>query len=124
MSNFKKKLTDTDLETFIGYLLRYGVLTASVVVLAGGLVYLWRHGQESPGWRRFTGEPDKMKKPGLMLEAIFHGEGRPLIMAGLMILIATPIARIFISVLGYLVEKDYFYVMLTAIVLLIILWNF
>jgi uncharacterized membrane protein len=124
MNIFGKKVTDTDLETLIGHVLRYGVSTASVIVLAGGIIYLSRHGHELPRYRQFAGEPDTMKKPGLILQAIFRGEGRPLIQAGLLILIATPIARVFISVLGYLVEKDYFYAVLTAIVLLVILWNF
>jgi uncharacterized membrane protein len=43
---------------------------------------------------------------------------------GLLILIATPIARIAFSIIGYLLEKDYLYTVLTVIVLLVILLNF
>jgi uncharacterized membrane protein len=57
-------------------------------------------------------------------EAVLRGEGRPLIQLGLLILVATPIARILFSIFGYLVEKDYLYVVITAVVLTIILWNF
>jgi uncharacterized membrane protein len=64
------------------------------------------------------------RKPGLMWQALLRGEGRPLIQLGLLLLIATPIARIAISILGYLLEKDYLYTVLTVIVLLVILWNF
>ena len=124
MPVLKKNIEDTDLEKFIGQLLRYGVLVSSVIVLAGGLVYLYRHGRELPQYGEFKGEPDKMKKPGPLLEAILRGEGRPLIQLGLLILVATPIARIIISVFGYLLEKDYLYVAITMIVLAIILWNF
>ena len=120
----RKRIQDTDLETVIGYLLRYGVLSASLVVIAGGVVYLIRHGHELPAYRQFMGEPDKMRQPRLMLEAVMRGEGRPLIQLGLLILIATPIARIAFSVIGYLLEKDYLYAVLTVIVLLVILLNF
>jgi uncharacterized membrane protein len=124
MEQKTKGIQDTDIEKVIGYLLRYGVLTASVVVLAGGIVYLYRHGHQLPEYSQFSGEPDKYRKPGLMWQAMLRGEGRPLIMLGLLILIATPIARIAVSILGYLLEKDYLYTVLTVIVLLVILWNF
>jgi uncharacterized membrane protein len=119
-----KKVRDADLEKVIGNLLRYGVLTSSLVVFAGGLVYLIRHGGQLPQYHEFRGEPDKMKKPVLMWEAIRRGEGRPLIQLGLLILVATPIARIAFSFVGYLLEKDYLYAVLTVIVLLVILLNF
>jgi uncharacterized membrane protein len=124
MEQKRKRMQDTDMENVIGYLLRYGVITASLVVLAGGIVYLFRHGHQVPEYRQFRGEPDKMRNLRLMWQAMLRGEGRPLIMLGLLILIATPIARIAFSIFGYLLEKDYLYTVLTAIVLLVILWNF
>jgi uncharacterized membrane protein len=119
-----KNLQDADLEKVIGNLLRYGVLTASLIVLAGGIVYLFRHGRQFPDYHQFKGEPDKMIHPKLLWQAVLRGEGRPLIQLGLLVLIATPIARIVFSVFGYLMEKDYLYTVLTVIVLLVILWNF
>jgi len=118
-----KKIQDQDLERIIGQLLRYGVLLSSLVVLAGGIVYLIRHGGQLPQFRVFRGEPDKMKNPVPMWKAIVNGEGRPLIQFGLLILIATPIARIVFSIFGYLMEKDYLYTLITCIVLAVILWN-
>jgi uncharacterized membrane protein len=100
------------------------VLASSLVVLTGGIIYLVRHGGQHPQYHDFRGEPDKMRKPGLMWKAICHGEGRPLIQLGLLLLVATPIARIAFSIAGYLLEKDYLYAVLTVIVLLVILLNF
>ena len=124
MQAMRKKVTDEDLEKIIGQLLRYGVLISSLVVLAGGIVYLIRHGRQFPQYGKFMGEPDKMREPVPMWKAIIHGEGRPLIQFGLLLLIATPIARIIFSIFGYLVEKDYLYMLITGIVLVVILWNF
>ena len=118
------KMRDADLKKIIGQLLRYGVLSASAIVLAGGLVYLIRHGSQHPEYHDFRGEPDKMREPLLMLKAVLHGEGRPLIQIGLLVLIATPLARIVFSIVGYLLEKDYLYTVITAIVFLVIVWNF
>lgn len=124
MGSLKRKIQDVDLERIIGQLLRYGVLISSAVVLAGGIVYLVRHGSEQPAFGTFRGEPDKMKEPIPMWKAILRGEGRPLIAFGLLLLILTPIARIIFSVAGYLMEKDYLYVWITLFVLAVILWNF
>jgi uncharacterized membrane protein len=123
MQAMRKKVTDEDLEKIIGQLLRYGVLISSLVVLAGGIVYLIRHGRQLPQYGTFKGEPDKMREPVTMWKAIVHGEGRPLIQLGLLLLIATPIARIAFSIFGYLMEKDYLYMLITGIVLTVILWN-
>ena len=117
-------MQDKDLERIIGQLLRYGVLLSSLVVLTGGIVYLIRHGHQEPAFGSFKGEPDKMKQLGPLLQAIGRGEGRPLVQLGLFVLIATPIARIAFSVIGYLLEKDYLYVTITILVLAVILCNF
>jgi uncharacterized membrane protein len=124
MESAKRKMHDEDLERIIGQMLRYGVLLSSLVVLAGGIVYLIRHGHQEPAFGSFKGEPDKMKDPVPMWKAIIHGEGRPLIAFGLLLLILTPIARVAFSVAGYLMEKDYLYVLITLFVLAVILWNF
>jgi uncharacterized membrane protein len=124
MGSVKKRIQDADLEKIIGQLLRYGVMVSSVVVLSGGMVYLIRHGSQTPAFGTFKGEPDKMRDPIAMWKAILHGEGRPLIAFGLLLLILTPIARILFSIAGYLMEKDYLYVLITLIVLAVILWNF
>ncbi|HEY4063278.1 MAG TPA: DUF1634 domain-containing protein [Puia sp.] len=123
MPLLKKKIQDADLELVIGQLLRYGVLLSSVIVAAGGIVYLFRHGGESPMYHQFKGEPSKMKEIGPLWQAVWRGEGRPLIQLGLLVLLATPIARIALSVVGYLLEKDYLYVTITVVVLAVILWN-
>ena len=120
----RKKIQDEDLERIIGQLLRFGVLLSSLVVLAGGIVYLFRHGHEHPPFGVFRGEPDKMKEQRPLWQAVLRGEGRPLIQLGLFILMATPIARILFSFFGYLMEKDYLYMVITGVVLAVILWNF
>jgi uncharacterized membrane protein len=119
----RKKIEDTDLETMIGQLLRYGVLLSSIIVAAGGVIYLVRHGSEHPLYRQFKGEPSKLKEIGPLWHAVLHGEGRPLIQLGLLVLVATPILRIVFSIFGYLLEKDYLYVAITAVVLAVILYS-
>lgn len=133
MNNGKKKedqstgsrgIQDTDLEGVMGNLLRYGVLLSSVIVLAGGTIYLFRHGSEQPHYHKFLGEPRTMNEIGQLWQAALHGKGRPIIQLGLFVLIATPIMRIVVSIIGYLLEKDYLYMLITLVVLLVIATSF
>ncbi len=110
-------------EQLMGSLLRLGVLSSAAVVLAGSAVYLVRHGNQAPDFRTFAGEPANLRTlPGILREAAsLHGRG--LIQLGLLLLIATPIARVVFSVIGFLRERDILYVMFTLIVLGILLFS-
>ena len=52
-----------------------------------------------------------------------HLHGKSIIQFGLLLLIATPIARVMFSVVGFAVERDYLYVALTLIVLGVLLYS-
>ena len=51
------------------------------------------------------------------------GDGRAIIECGLLLLIATPVARVFFSIIAFALEKDRLYVVLTLIVLVILLYS-
>jgi uncharacterized membrane protein len=105
-------------------LLRAGVLLSAAVVLCGGVIYLWRHAHEPADYRVFRGEPSEFRSiPGVIQSAI-NGRGRGLIQLGLLLLIATPIARVAFSIAGFLIERDWLYVAFTLIVLVILLYSF
>lgn len=117
----KAPMTDRDMETIMGNLLRYGVLLSALIVIIGGTLYLIQHGHQSPQYKAFHGEPRRLREIKGIWETMMQGKGRSVIQLGLLVLIATPVARIIFSVLGYLREKDYLYVLITCIVLAIIL---
>ena len=48
---------------------------------------------------------------------------KPLIQAGILLLIATPIARVIVSLVGFALERDGTYVAITAIVLTVLLYS-
>lgn len=115
--------SDQRIEIIIGTLLRTGVILAAAVVLVGGVLYLLRHGHEIPEYKVFRGEPERLKD----LSAIFHGamtgQPRGIIQLGLLLLIATPIARVLFSAIAFALERDYMYVLITLIVLGILLYS-
>jgi uncharacterized membrane protein len=109
--------TDQRLQKFIGNILRGGVLLAAVVVMLGGTLYLVRHGSESPSYHVFRGEPSDLRSVhGIVTDALSL-RGRGLIQFGLLLLIATPVARVAFSVIAFGLQGDFTYVMVTLTVL-------
>ena len=104
-------------------LLRAGVLLAAGVVVAGGALYLWRHGQEHPSYATFHGIPDELKHPVPIWNGTLGGHGRALIQLGLLLLIATPVARVVFSVYAFGRQRDWTYVVVTLIVLAVLLFS-
>jgi uncharacterized membrane protein len=116
-----KKWQDKDMQAIIGNLLRGGVLLSTGVVIAGGIVYLIRHGKQLPEYKTFRSEPDMLRTVPGILHSVWGGRGRGILQLGILILIATPVCRVAFSIIGYLLEKDYLYMAITLLVLGIIL---
>jgi uncharacterized membrane protein len=107
----------------LGNLLRAGVLLAAVVVFGGGVLYLARHGTEPADYRVFRGEPADLRSPvGIVTDALAP-RGRGLIQLGLLLLIATPVARVAFSVFAFARQRDTTYVGATLIVLALLLYS-
>ena len=104
-------------EQWMGILLRAGVIAAAVLVLIGGAIYLARHSGAVPDYHAFRGEPTELRTISGIFQQALGGHGRGLIQMGLLILIATPIARVAFSVLVFLYQRDWIYVVVTLIVL-------
>jgi uncharacterized membrane protein len=119
----QKTWTDLRIEIIIGALLRTGVLLAASVVLVGGALYLVRHGHETIHYTTFSGEPEALKSIPAVLGGVASGHARAIIQLGLLLLIATPIARVLFAAIAFGLEKDYTYVVITLIVLGILLYS-
>src|ERR1043166_2370602 len=107
--------TEEQVERVIGTLLRSGVLIAAAVVLAGGICHLRHSGPEPVDYHVFHSEPPDLRSVSgiTRLTVQFHCEG--LIQFGLLLLIATPIARVAFSVGAFALEGDWTYVVITLI---------
>ena len=114
---------DQQIENIVGNLLRIGVTISATVVLVGALIYLFRHGHEAAHYGVFRGEPSEYKSFNGILKGVFALSGRAFIQLGLLLLIATPVARVAFSVWGFAAEKDKLYVVFTLIVLSILLYS-
>ncbi len=115
--------SDKRVELIIGDLLRVGVLLAAAVVLAGGTVYLARHGTETPHYRVFQGEPADLRTVSGIVADTLSFRGRGIIQLGLLILLATPLARVAFSVFAFALQRDVLYVLVTLLVLAVLIFS-
>jgi uncharacterized membrane protein len=114
---------DRRMDEIMGIVLRTGVILAAAIVLLGGVVYLARHPGPVRDYRVFQGEPPEFKTvSGIVREAAAF-RGRGLIQLGLLVLIATPIARVAFSLFAFLWQRDWTYVVVTVIVLGLLVYS-
>ena len=117
------QLTDQKLEVAIGRMLQIGVMLAAAVVLLGGILYLRQETGPRPDYSHFTGVAERFRSPTEIVINAFHGKARSIIQLGLLLLIATPIARVIFAAAGFLLERDYLYVCVSMIVLAVLLYS-
>src|SRR5262249_10180741 len=117
------RMNDRTIEQDVSVLLRAGVLISGIVTLFGGSVFLFRHWHEPVNYRVFHSQPRVDRFVPEILVNAFHFRGRSIIQLGLLLLIATPVARVAFSLIGFALERDSRFVLITAIVLAILLYS-
>ncbi len=116
-------MNDRRLETIIGNLLRVGVSMAAAVVFLGGVLYLARHSADHVSYQHFSAAGDTIQSVTGILHAAAHFDSQGVIQFGLLLLIATPIARVALAVIGFALEKDRLYAVISLIVLAILAFS-
>lgn len=110
-----------DLALVIGNIMRWGVIISLSVTFLGGVMYLFQHPVETVNFKEFT-EQDYAVTEILMntWSGLLDFKGEALIMLGILLLFSTPVIRVLFSLLGFIIEKDRLYIVITLIVLAII----
>jgi uncharacterized membrane protein len=119
----RKTWTDQRIENTLGNVLRAGVLLSAFVVLIGGAIYLIRYGHSPVDFRAFRGEPADLRNVRGIIRDALELRGRGMIQLGLLLLIATPVARVAFSIFGFAEEYDGMYVVFTLIVFSVLLYS-
>jgi len=114
---------DKRVDEIIGVLLRTGVILAAAVVFTGGIFYLARNGSSPAHYAVFRGEPSDLNHVVGILRDAFARHPRGIIQLGILLLIATPVARVIFTVFAFAHERDWTYVVITLIVLALLLYS-
>lgn len=109
------------MELLISRVLIWGVGLSAAVVIVGGALLLAQHGASPVAITTFRGEPMSLKSVGGILAGAAALKPRSIIQLGLVLLVATPVTRVALSVLLFWQKKDYLYVGITGVVLAILI---
>jgi uncharacterized membrane protein len=123
MLHFNDLWTDQKMEAALGSILRIGVFLAATFVLVGGIIYLSGYGLADPQYWIYRGEPSDLKSMSGIVDNALHLQGRGLIQIGLLILIATPVARVALSAFAFARQHDFIYVVVSLIVLALLIFS-
>ncbi|MDB5330547.1 MAG: hypothetical protein JWP03_1698 [Phycisphaerales bacterium] len=115
-------------ELLISTLLRVGVGASLTVILIGMALTFAHHPdylRSKEALERVTGPhsafPHTLRQ---VLTGLRQGEGRAVVVVGLLLLIATPVARVAVSIMAFVYERDWVFVVITSIVLALLLLSF
>jgi uncharacterized membrane protein len=117
------RLSDHALEQVIGRLLQIGVLVAALVVVVGGIALLSRYGGMPADFRSFRSEPSVLSTLGGIVRGAYHLDSHAIVQLGLVLLIATPIMRVGLTLIAFWWQRDRLYMSITAFVLMLLVYS-
>jgi uncharacterized membrane protein len=115
-------------EIIISNLLRTGVLLSLITIFLG-VVLMFAHHHD---YLRSSTELKRLTEPGAafprtlgeVARGLIAFRGQAVISLGLLMLIATPIFRVAVSIVAFALERDRTYVLITTAVLLVLVLSF
>jgi uncharacterized membrane protein len=114
-------------EGAISAVLRVGV-AASLVLVACGSALSFLQGSYAPGpgeVARLIGATGSFPRTASwFFGGLAHLDGQAIIVAGLLVLIATPVLRVGVSLVAFFRERDRAFIAITAVVLALLLVSF
>lgn len=115
--------SDHEVEQVVGRLLQLGVFLATAVVLLGAVALMAKHGGDAVAFGTFRGAAAQLTSVGAVVRGALALDPRAIVQLGLVLLIATPVARVALTLVAFVVQRDRLYVALTAFVLLVLAYG-
>jgi uncharacterized membrane protein len=116
------------IERLISNLLRIVVVSSLLVVFVGETLSFAHHHDyltHPPALQRLTTPgaafPNTIEK---VVSSAARGQGQAVVLIGLLLLIATPVMRVAVSILGFAHQRDLRYVLITSVVLALLILSF
>ena len=115
--------SDEKVEQVIGRLLQIGVLIAAAVVLVGGVMLLVQHGGTPVEFRTFSTATSPLRSLVGIVRGAFALDSQSIVQLGLVLLIATPVMRVGLTLVTFGLQRDRLYVLITGVVLALLLYG-
>lgn len=117
-----------EVEIWISNLLRTGVLLSLLLLVSGTVLSFVHH----PSYLRGGMDLAHLTRPGAafphnlpdLWQSLLAYRGRGVVTLGLLVLIATPVMRVAVSILAFRHDRDRPFVLITTVVLLLLILSF
>ena len=119
----RTRWSDHEVEQLIGRLLQVGVLVAAVVVVAGAAMMLAQHGGAPVAFSSYSDTASPLYGLGGIVHGAMALDSMAIVQFGLVLLIATPVLRVALTLVAFVIQRDRMYVTLTAVVLALLLYG-
>lgn len=107
-------------EVRLSQLLTLGTSISAAVILLGLAMYLWRHASERLDFTAFRTHDTELNTPSTILTKAVTLDAIAVMQLGVLLLVLTPIARVAFTLVMFLVRRDWMYVAIAAIVLVVL----
>lgn len=116
-------MTDRQLELRVARLLWVGVAVASLLAFSGGVALLVQVGGAPADYSTFTGTSAPFRSVGTIVAGALALDAGAIAQLGILVLIATPLARVALTVGVFLGRRDWTFATLAGSVLALLLWG-
>ena len=123
MPSQDEQAPDQQLDQALGNLLRAGVVLAAAVTLLGGIAYVAAFWDTRSDHHTLQEQAEHLRKPVGIVRCALTLDARCVIQLGLLLLIATPVARVAFTVFAFTRQRDWTYVVVTFIVLALLVYG-
>ncbi len=111
------------MQVLMGRIFIFGVAVSSLIVLAGGTLYLIRHGEAPVHYQIFRGEPIELRSIAGVAREAGVPTGRGLIQLGLVLLVAVQVLRVSLTVWLFYTERDWKFCVISLTVLAVLAYS-
>jgi len=114
---------DRRVDLVIGRLLQIGVFVAAAIVVIGAALFLAQHGRASASYADFRPGPSEFRSVTGIVRGVLAFNSAAIVQLGLVLLILTPIARVALTLVAFVIQRDRLYVLITGLVLALLLYS-
>jgi uncharacterized membrane protein len=123
MQKPRPELSDMQMDAAIANMLRFGISLAATLMILGGWFYLQHPTMQPSDYSHFHGTATDLHNLGKVLTGARLADSTSVLELGIVLLIATPVARVALCVVDFARQRDKLYVAVSFFVLLVLLYS-
>jgi uncharacterized membrane protein len=119
-----KTVSDKQVEVPVAHMLAVGVSLSAIIILCGGVLYLFGNSATHVDYSHFHAASPALTHVAGVIDGVMALHPESVMQLGLFLLIATPLVRVMFCIVGFLRQRDFLYVGISAAVLAILIYSF